>query len=171
VASGPATDGRPEIIDIVDRATLDRLTLAPRLVANLDARFLRELLTSPALSLTMAVDGTTAVGLVVSALDDPAAPEAGRSVLGVGVAPEWRRQGLATRLLGAHVETFGRAGTPWTASVTLAERDPVEPLDRALRSTIAARIFERAGFSGEEGEEPDRRLRLVDPGAIRFVRG
>ena len=169
-ASGPATGGRPEIIDGVDRAMLDRLALAPRLVANLDAGLLRDLLASAALNLTMAVDGTTAVGLVVSALDDPAAPEAGRSVLAVGVAPPWRRQGLATRLLGAHVETFGRAGTPWAASVTLAERDPVEPLDRTLRSTIAARIFERAGFSGEEGEEPDRSLRLVDPGAVRFVK-
>ena len=166
-ASGPAIGGRPEIIDVVDRETLDRLTLAPRLVANLDAGLLHDLLSSPALSLTMAVVGATAVGLVVSALDDPVAREAGRSVLAVGVAPAWRRQDLATGLLGAHVETFGRAGTPWTASVTLAERDPVEPLDGALRSAIAARIFARAGFTGEG---PDRRLRQVDPGAVRFVR-
>ena len=164
-----STVGRPEILDKVDRQTLDRLTLAPRLVANLDPGLLRDLLSSPAVSLTLAVDGATAVGLVVSALDDPAAPDpaAGRSVLAVGVAPAWRRQALATRMLAAHVETFGRAGTPWTATVTLAERDPVEPLDRALRSTIAARIYERAGFSPEE---PDRRLRLVDPGVLRFVR-
>jgi len=164
-----STVGRPEILDKVDRQTLDRLTLAPRLVANLDPGLLRDLLSSPAVSLTLAVDGATAVGLVVSALDDPAAPDpaAGRSVLAVGVAPAWRRQALATRMLAAHVETFGRAGTPWTATVTLAERDPVEPLDRALRSTIAARMYERAGFSPEE---PDRRLGLVDPGALRFVR-
>jgi len=164
-----STVGRPEILDSVDRQTLDRLTLAPRLVANLDPALLRDMLVSQALSLTIAVDGATAVGLVVSALDDPAAadPAAGRSVLAVGVAPAWRRQALATRMLAAHVEMFGRAGTPWTATVTLAERDPVEPLDRALRNTIAARLYERAGFSPEE---PDRRLRLVDPGALRFVR-
>jgi hypothetical protein len=70
-------------------------------------------------------------------------------------------------MLATHVERVGRAGTPWTATVTLAERDPVEPVDRALRGMIAARIFERAGFSAEQ---PDRRLRLVDPGALRFVR-
>jgi len=162
-----STAGAPEILDKVDRDTIDRLTLAPRLVANLDPGLLRDLLSSPALSLTLAVDGATAVGLVVSALDDPAASDPARSVLAVGVAPAWRRQALATRMLAAHVERFGRAGTPWTATVTLAERDPVEPLDRALRSTIAARIYERAGFSPEE---PDRRLRLVDPGALRFVR-
>jgi acetoin utilization protein AcuC len=162
-----STVGRPEILDIVDRQTLDRLTFAPRLVANIDAGLLRDLLASPGFGITVAVDGATAVGLVASALDDPGDPEAGRSVLAVGVAPAWRLQALATRMLAAHVETFGRAETPWTATVTLAERDPVEPLDRALRSTIAARIYERAGFSPEE---PDRRLRLVDPGTLRFVR-
>jgi acetoin utilization protein AcuC len=166
-APDPATGGRPDILDSVDRETLDRLTLAPRLVANLDPGLLRDLLASPALSLTVAADGATAVGLVASALDNPAATEAGRSVLVIGVAPAWRRQSLATRLLGAHIKQFGRAGTPWTASVSLAERDPVEPLDRALRSTIAARLFERAGFSREE---PDERLRQVDPGAVQFVR-
>ena len=132
-----------------------------------DAGLLRDLLDSPALSLTIAVDGATAVGLVASALVDPAAPDPARSVLAIGVTPAWRRQALATPMLVAHVEKFGRAGTPWTASVTLAERDPVEPLDRAVRSTIAARIYERAGFTAEE---PDRRLQLVDPGALRFVR-
>jgi acetoin utilization protein AcuC len=159
--------GRAEILDNVDRETLDRLTLAPRLVANLDAGLLRSLLAAPAFSITMAADGATAVGLVVSALDDPAAADPARSVLAVGVAPAWRRQGLATRMLAGHVERFGNAATPWTATVTLAERDPIEPLERALRSTITARIYKRAGFSPDE---PDRLLRLVDPGALRFVK-
>jgi ribosomal protein S18 acetylase RimI-like enzyme len=162
------TIGRLEILDVVDRETLDRLTLAPRLVANLDTGLLRDLLASPALSITMAVDGASAVGLVASALDDPAAPESPRSILAIGVAPAARRQGLATRMLAAHVEAFGRAGMPWAATVTLAERDPVEPLDRALRSAIAARIFERAGFAPEA---PDRSLRALDSGALRFIRG
>ncbi len=166
-AASGSTIGRPEIVDIVDRATLDRLTLAPRMVANLDGGLLRDLLSSPALSITMAVDGATAVGLVASALDDTDAPESPRSVLAIGVAPAWRRQGLATRMLAAHVSAFDRAGTPWAATVTLAERDPVEPLDRALRGAIAARIYEGAGFVGDE---PDPRLRLVDPGARRYVR-
>jgi acetoin utilization protein AcuC len=160
--------GRPAILDVVDRATLDRLTLAPRLLANLDTGLLRDLLASPALSITMAVDGANAVGLVASALDDPAAPDSPRSILAIGVAPAARRQGLATRMLAAHTEEFGRAGMPWAATITLAERDPVAPLDRALRSSIAARIFERAGFAPEA---PDRSLQAADPGALRFVRG
>ncbi len=167
-ASNGSTAGGPEILARVDRETLDRLTLAPRLVANLDPELLRAVLKSPAVSLTMAVDGVTAVGLVVSALDDPGAPAVARSVLAIGVAPEWRRRGLATRMLAAHVDAFGRAGTRWAATVTLAERDPVEPLDRSLRSAIAARIYERAGFSQEV---PDRSLQAVDPGALRLVRG
>jgi acetoin utilization protein AcuC len=162
------TDGRPEIVDIVDREALDRLTLAPRLVANLDGALLRDLLSAPALSLTMAVDGAVAVGLVASAVDDAAATESPRSVLAIGVAPAWRRQGLATRMLAAHIDAFDHAGTPWAATVTLAERDPVEPLDRALRGAIAARIYEGAGCVADE---QDQRLRLVDPGARRFVRG
>jgi acetoin utilization protein AcuC len=167
--AGPSgsTVGRPEILNLVDRETLDRLTLAPRLVANMDPGLLRDVLASPALSLTMAVDGATAVGLVVSAPDDPLEPAAARSVLAIGVAPAWRRQGLATRMLAAHVEEIGRAGTQWAATVTLAERDPVEPLDRSLRSDIAQRIYGGAGFATDE---PDNRLRLVDPGARRFVR-
>jgi acetoin utilization protein AcuC len=160
--------GRPAILDVVDRATLDRLTLAPRLLANLDTGLLRDLLASPALSITMAVDGANAVGLVASALDDPAAPDSPRSILAIGVAPAARRQGLATRMLAAHTEEFDRAGMPWAATITLAERDPVAPLDRALRSSIAARIFERAGFAPEA---PDRSLQAADPGALRFVRG
>ena len=126
------------------------------------------LLASPALSVTMAVDGATAVGLVASAPDDPAAPDPPT------VRPRGRRRACVAAAgagdRGCSPPTSrrsGSAGTPWTATVTLAERDPVEPLDRALRSAIAARIYERAGFSAEE---PDRRLRLVDPGALRFVR-
>jgi acetoin utilization protein AcuC len=163
----PAPLGHVEILDVVDRETLDRLALAPRLVANLDARLLREILEVPSLNMTMAVDGATAVGLVVSALDDPTAPDSARSILAVGVAPAARRQGLATRMLQAHVGAFDGAATPWSATVTLAERDPVEPLDRAERSAIATRIYERAGFTAEE---PARPLRDADPGARHFVR-
>jgi ribosomal protein S18 acetylase RimI-like enzyme len=169
--------GRLEIVDIVDRETLDRLSLAPRLVANLDPRLLREILESPALGLTIAIDGTTAVGLVLSALDETAAstePAASasarpaRAILAVGVAPPARRQGLATAMLRAHVQAFDAGGTRWNATVTVAERDPVEPLDRAVRSAIAVRIFESAGFIGDA---PGRPLRDADPTARRFARG
>jgi GNAT superfamily N-acetyltransferase len=160
--------GHVEILEAVDRETLARLALAPRLVANLDPRLLRDILEAPPLSLTMALDGARVVGLVASALDDPANSASPRLVLVVGVEPGARRGGLATAMLQAHVKEFERKGTPWSATVTLAERDPIEPLDRAVRGSIANRIFERAGFASES---PDRPLREADPGARLFVRG
>ena len=78
-------------------------------------------------------------------------------LLGLGVAPAFRRQGLAGRLLGEHVVS----GT--LASVTLAERDVVEPLDRGLRASIARRLLEGAGF---ELKPADGALPAVDPLAI-----
>ena len=159
--------GRVEIVEVVDREMLDRLALAPRLVASLDPLLLRGILEAPPISLTMAVDGATAVGLVASASDEPTAPGSPRSILAIGVAPAARRQRLASEMLHAHVGAFELADTPWHATVTLAERDPVEPLDRALRTAIATRIFESAGFTSEVVDRP---LRDADPGARRFAR-
>lgn len=169
VAAGvaAAASGHVEILSVVDRETLDRLVLARRLVANLDSGALRNVLAAPQLDLTMAVDGTTVVGLVASALDDPNGDDAGRSVLAIGVAPAERRHGLASRMLETHVAELGGTATTWTATVTVAERDHVEPLDRALRGAIADRIYKRAGFIEEA---PDRWLRAADPGGRRFVR-
>lgn len=159
--------GHVEILADVDRATLDRLVLAPRLVANLDGRSVRDILGAASPSLTVAVDGSTVVGLVASVSDDPAATNAPRSILAIGIAPAARRQGLATRMLQVHLAEFGREATSWTATVTVAERDPVEPLDRAIRTAIAVRIHEAAGF---RPDPPDRPINDADPGARRFVR-
>ena len=65
-----------------------------------------------------AVAGDQVVGLAIAG---PAAPDRRRDLLALGVAPAYRRAGLATRLL---------ADSPADrAEVTLAERDPFEPLD------------------------------------------
>jgi hypothetical protein len=53
------------------------------------------------------------------------------------------------------------------ALVTVAERDPVGPLDHELRASIARRLLERAGFSVEAAAAP---LRGIDPRAIRAIR-
>ena len=65
--------------------------------------------------------------------------------------PAQRRQGLAGGLLAAHAS----ADRASTAEVTLAERDVVEPLDRADRATIARRLLVRAGYRVESA--PGRR--------------
>jgi GNAT superfamily N-acetyltransferase len=83
----------------------------------------------------------------------------------VGVARSNRGRGLARALLGAHLEA--RPGREWRAAVTLAERDPVEPLDRTTRATIARRLLEAAGFEVAPADGPIGR---ADPLALDAIR-
>jgi GNAT superfamily N-acetyltransferase len=103
---------------------------------------------------TAAVSDGTVVGLVTSILD---ADRSVRRLLAVGVAPAWRRQGLATALLRSHVAVVDgfAEGVPLEALVTAAERDPVEPLAREARVEIARRLLGGAGFAVK-----------LDPGAV-----
>jgi ribosomal protein S18 acetylase RimI-like enzyme len=104
------------------------------------------------------------VGLAVAG---PTDEHGRRELLALGVAPSLRKRGLATALLEACV-TAGRPGdTEYTADVTLAERDPIEPLERGLRATIARRLLERAGFVVRPA---DADLRHADSGAFSAVR-
>jgi ribosomal protein S18 acetylase RimI-like enzyme len=66
-------------------------------------------------------------------------------LLAVGVAPAFRRRGLATRLLSEHLATIG-AGRTMTVTVSVGERDVVEPLDHDTRIAIARRLLGGAGF-------------------------
>jgi GNAT superfamily N-acetyltransferase len=110
---------------------------------------------------TAAVEGTTVVGV---ALAGPIDELGRRDLLALGVAPAFRRQGLATALLEACVAS---GDAEHTAGITLAERDPIEPLDRAFRGSIARRLRERAGF---EIRLSDADLRRADPGAFNALR-
>jgi acetoin utilization protein AcuC len=160
--------GQPRILDAVDRPTLDRLGGSERLVGALPSADLRALLTgADLLDLTVAVDGSIIVGLVASIVDRAQTSSASRSILAVGVAPPARRQGLATRLLAAHLERFAGDGAPVTALITLAERDPIEPLDRGIRASIARRILDGAGFEVTAASGPVGR---ADPAAIEARR-
>jgi GNAT superfamily N-acetyltransferase len=159
----------PTIVDQPDGATLDRLEFGPRLVAALDPGSLRAILDPLRVGLTIAVAETRIVGLVASAptAGEPAGEVgASRSLLAVGVAPEARRRGLATQLLARHVASFDPA-TPWSAAMTGAERDPVEPLDRTLRASIARRLLERTGFDVQPAGGP---LGQADPDALEATR-
>jgi hypothetical protein len=84
-------------------------------------------------------------------------------LLALGVAPAFRRQGLAGRLLAEHAVS----GT--LATVTLAERDVIGPLPRETRAAIAGRLLGRAGFQPRGVEElvtTEELLRSIDPLAI-----
>jgi ribosomal protein S18 acetylase RimI-like enzyme len=117
------------------------------------------------LSLTAAVVQDIVVGAVVSAVP---ATGTGREILSVGVAPEHRGHGLASAMLRAHVGSFRRDDEPLSATVTVAERDWVDPLEPALRASVARRLFERAGFSVRPAEGT---VRAIDPDAFEAVIG
>lgn len=158
--STPAADAR--IVAIAGRAGWDALRLAPRVVLPADTATAHGLVGAAlddGATVTAAVARKTIVGLVVSA---PATDGSGTELLlAVGVAPRVRRQGLATRLLAAHLEAL--RPRPVAAVVTVAERDPIEPLDRATRRDVAAGLLARAGFDVTTAPDPVGR---IDPGAI-----
>ncbi|MBA2381770.1 MAG: hypothetical protein H0V73_06635 [Chloroflexi bacterium] len=83
-------------------------------------------------------------------------------ILALGVAPVWRRQGLATRLLAEHLAAVPD-GRSVRTTVVVAERDVVEPLDQGLRMDIARRLLIRAGFQVTRAPDPLGRL---DPAAV-----
>jgi ribosomal protein S18 acetylase RimI-like enzyme len=154
------TAGTPTILRSVDVDTWARLTLQPGVAAPADPASAHRLIgaglvSDPPARASAAVVGSSVVGLAVSAPADPR--DGAMELLGLGVAPAFRRQGLAGRLLAAHAVS----GT--LATVTLAERDVVEPLERGLRESIARRLLEGAGFVVKP---VDGATQSVDPMAI-----
>ncbi len=157
----------PDIIPAVDAATWARLALRPAVLAPADASVAYALVAAgllDGLRATVAVAGTAVVGAVLSRHVDGAARA---DLLALGVAPAWRRQGLAGRLLAAHVDGMRPDDVDLVAEVTVAERDPAEPLDGALRRSIVRRLLERAGFRVSPAEAA---VRGADPAAITAVR-
>ena len=149
--------GTPTMLADVDAATWAGLTLAPWVVAPADPQAAHALLLSglaDGARVTAAVVGPTVVGLAVSLVDGES-----EELLALGVAPGHRRQGLAGKLLEAHAP----ADRASSAEVTLAERDVLEPLDRADRASIAGRLLTAAGYRVESAAGA---VRSVDPSAI-----
>jgi ribosomal protein S18 acetylase RimI-like enzyme len=87
-------------------------------------------------------------------------------LLALGVAPGWRRQGVAGRLLVTHVEA-APAGVELSAEVTVAERDPLDPIDAHVRRDVARRLLERAGFVITPA---DPAVRAADPDTVAAAR-
>ena len=179
----PAPADHPEILDAVDAATWAGLGLADRVIppgepVAAHALVLAALRGGREVRVTAGVAGGLIVGAVVSAV-----PEGRRLLLGLGVAPDRRHRGLGAELLRRHIERGGgvpgAAGSerpagsaaaiePWAAVVTVAERDPAEPLARAMREAIARRLLERVGFRIERAAGL---VGAADPGAITARRG
>jgi acetoin utilization protein AcuC len=155
----------PTILERLTAADLAGLRLAPRVVAPFDAASGHELLVrgltdgrpdDPGTAV-VAVAGDVIVGVAVAGT---AAPDASPTLLALGVAPAFRRRGLGATLL--------RSLVAWTsgelaATVTVAERDVVEPLDHGVRIDVARKLLEGAGF--EVGPAAGD-LGRVDPRAL-----
>jgi acetoin utilization protein AcuC len=164
LAPGP---GQPTILPRVEADVWDRLTLAPRVVPPADAIAGHALLLAAirdGAAISAAVVSTTVVGLAVTRRADDAARS---DLLGLGVAPAWRRRGLATTLLAARVEWSRPGDVDHEALVTVAERDPFEPLDVAVRVAIARRLLTSAGF---DVAPAGGTIGAADPTAIRATR-
>ena len=154
-ARPPSTaDGPVTVIPDVGAADWAGLSLADRVVAPFDA-VTGHAIVAAALAqgahVAAAVAGSLVVGLAIAGPDD--------ALLALGVAPGHRRAGLATALL--------QASPARTAEVTVAERDPVDPLSHTVGSQVARRILEAAGFTVSAAPSD---IRSVDPLALVAVR-
>lgn len=143
----PPAVGEPTILPRVEADDWARLTLAPRVVAPVDpasAHAMVHAALGDGAAVTAAVQGVTVVGLAITRHADDAARS---DLLALGVAPAWRRRGVATRLLATRLEWTRPDDVDHEALITVAERDAIGPLDVALRGTIASRLLTRAGFA------------------------
>jgi acetoin utilization protein AcuC len=171
--------GEPTIVDRVDAGEWEALRLGPRIVVPYDPveahGLIARALADPGVVVPAAVVGDLVVGLAVSAVGragrmGAVSDEGGgtiRHLLALGVAPARRRRGLGRALLARHLEAIGPASAGIEAVVTVAERDPFEPLDGSVRAAIARRLLGGAGFRVERADGP---IAAVDPGALRAVR-
>jgi ribosomal protein S18 acetylase RimI-like enzyme len=170
-AATGAGGGDPTIVSAVDAGTWARLALEPSVIAPAapaDAHAIVHAALVDGAGVTAAVRGTSVVGLVISRRVEGTART---DLLAIGVAPDDRRKGLAGRMLEKHLAGHvaeGRAGmrpaeVEVTCEVTVAERDVADPLDRAVRGSIARRLLEGAGFRVEPASEA---VRSIDPAAL-----
>jgi acetoin utilization protein AcuC len=154
-----AGGGEPTVAPAVDADAWSRLSLAPGVVAPADPAAGHALLLAAirdGADVTTAVAGSEVVGVAIAG---PRGPDGARDLLGLGVAPGSRRAGLATRLVARSAAD--------RAEVTLAERDPLDPLDIEVRREIASRLLTRSGFRLEGAP---RELAGYDSTALRAVR-
>jgi acetoin utilization protein AcuC len=169
-----AADVSTPAIASVDAAGWSALTIEPRVASPAGIADLHRLVAGglaepegagPRLRVTAAIAaGRLVVGLAASVVGPD--PDEGEELVALGVAPAWRRRGLASALLRDHVAGVSFGGAI-TATVTVAERDVVEPLDHAARIAVARRLLEGAGFLIERAPDP---LGRVDSRAIAAIR-
>jgi len=140
----PARRETPTVVVPLTPAALDSLAVAPRAMSPADSALAAELLRAALRDGAVATGAVSGEWLVGVALAAPTPLDAVDRLVALGVAPEWRRGGLATAMLEALVEEQGRGGRALVALHTVAERDPLDPLPRAVRREVAERLLRRA---------------------------
>jgi acetoin utilization protein AcuC len=159
--------GAPAVLARLEPHVWERLTLAPRVIPPADPAAAHALVLAAirdGAGVAAALEGTTVVGLAITRHADDAART---DLLGLGVAPAWRRRGLATRLLAARMDASRPGDVDHQAVITVAERDPVEPLDGAMRAAVARRLLTAAGFTVAAAGGA---IGVADPSALRASR-
>jgi GNAT superfamily N-acetyltransferase len=146
VGGSPDTREEATMIAPLTGQELDRLRLAPRVVAPADPADAHALLGRALRDGGVMVGAAVGEWLVGVALAAPTPLDRVHQLAALGVAPEWRRRGLASALLAALVDTPVLRGHALVALHTVAERDPVEPLAVAVRRNVAERLFRGVGM-------------------------
>jgi GNAT superfamily N-acetyltransferase len=140
-----APEANPAVV-VLTPAILDRVALAPRTVAPADPADGLALLRAAVRGGAIATGAVIGEWLVGVALARPRPPDGEDELVALGVAPGWRRRGLAKALLRTVVAEHDSSGRALTALHTAAERDPFEPLSRELRRDVATRLLRSGGF-------------------------
>ena len=159
--------GEPTVLAPLTTETLERLSLAPRVIAPVDTAAAAAILRAALLDGAVAAGAVIGEWLVGVALAVPGEVEGVDRLVALGVAPEWRRGGIAAALLRALVEEQDRRGRALAALHTAAERDPIDPLPRAVRRGVAQALAVGSGMTCIPA--PPRVLE-VDPEALLALR-
>jgi acetoin utilization protein AcuC len=147
--------GSPSILPSVDADAWSRLSIAPWVIppaAPSDGHAIVLAGLREGARVAVAAVGPLVVGLA-AVLDG--------DLLTIGVAPDHRRQGLGRSLIEAVAPDLRRA------EVTVAERDPMDPLPASERAAIARDLLVPAGLEIEPANDD---VRSIDPAAIVGIR-
>ncbi len=123
---------------------LESLFPAPGVTAIADPSLAAEILLAALCDGAVATGAVSGKWLVGVAMSAPTGLDRVDRLVALGVAREWRRSGLATAMLRTLVDEQDRLGRALVALHTAAERDPMDPLPRAVRRGVAERLLTRA---------------------------
>jgi len=160
--SGASERATPTVVAPLTLAALDPLIMVPRVVAPADPAEVAAILRAALAGGAAAVGAVSGEWLVGVALAAPTDLDGVDRLVALGVGPEWRRVGLATAMLRALVADRARGGRALVALHTVADRDPVDPLPRAVRRGVAEGLARAAGMTVTIAPRP---ISAIDPDA------